>query len=114
MAPGEATRDEDPPVLGAAYPARRDEQSEVRLPVQELDPRGGEVMEPFSQTQDAAHPVKVTWQGYGEGVEYATVEEAVRRVRGFYEDNPPGWIEQTLRAGTPLRTVGAFYQMEVK
>lgn len=72
-------------------------------------------MEPFSPTQDADHPVKVERQALAfpwVEVEYATVEEAVRRLRGYYRDDPPGWIEETIRGGTPLRTMGAFYRME--
>lgn len=44
--------------------------------------------------------------------EWVTVEYACSRLAGYYRDDPPGWIEQTIRAGTPLQTISFVYRLD--
>jgi hypothetical protein len=69
-----------------------------------------DLVEPFSRQRDAAHPVR--WSpADGDTPAYLTLKGAVERLSCFYNDDPPGWIAETLHSG-PLRTPYAFYAID--
>ena len=59
------------------------------------------------------HVVRCSPRG-GEPDEWVTLDYAVSRLAGYYRDDPPGWIRDTLSGGTPLQTMGFIYRIDAE
>lgn len=57
------------------------------------------------------HLVRCSSRSDGSDV-FVTVEYAVSRLEGYWNDDPEGWIETTLRKGVPLQTVSYVYVVD--
>jgi hypothetical protein len=66
-----------------------------------------------SPTRSAEYPVGMTSRADGTTTEWATVEYAVDRLQGYYDEDPDAdpWIEAALREGAALRTVSFIYRI---
>ena len=63
-----------------------------------------------NSVQTDRHVVEMTSRSDGTS-EWCTIEYAIERLRGYYNDDPPGWIEDAIRTGTMLRTVSFLYRI---
>lgn len=64
-----------------------------------------------SKVRTDRHVVRCSSRSDGSD-EWVTIEYAVSRLLGYWNDEPEGWIEETLRAGTPLQTVSYVYVVD--
>jgi hypothetical protein len=64
-----------------------------------------------SRTRSKTYPVRCLPRD-GSDATWVTVAYAVDRLKGYYKDDPPGWIQETLLGGYPLHTITFIYQYE--
>lgn len=64
----------------------------------------------IADSPSPSHPVECTARSDG-STEWTTVAYAVSRLAGYYDDDPDGWIEATIRGGTTLQTMSFLYRI---